>query len=372
MERIETKIILDEIIGRTIGKNESVPFRLVMDARIPRGVKGFLLGRLLEKSSGEGIPARGSGPVYEALLRTLALEHRYMRGDYLADLDHATGFLSSYLVRPRESLLRWILGDRENVPVATMQRKILFVTDYRYLPVLLDASVRKRGLTTVPGEMLQSLISAIDDRVVATHSDAELGLLSRPIFGFVLFGSGSFEFEIPLVVLREFYLEKKLDRFWAEVGKGLGSIQTVNFALFMKCIRGFRHIPVQTREIGPPEMKHETIMEAKTGEQVETAHQEIGNVRVDQPVMPKTTATLPDLSGSISDQQKTLFVNAVFERDTAYYAAVIASLERLFTWKEAALFLSQFYQSNGLDPFADEVVEFTDTIHRRYDGVGRR
>jgi hypothetical protein len=36
------------------------------------------------------------------------------------------------------------------------------------------------------------------------------------------------------------------------------------------------------------------------------------------------------------------------------------------TWKEASAYLQQIYEINDLDPYAEDVVEFTDTIHQRY------
>ena len=74
-------------------------------------------------------------------------------------------------------------------------------------------------------------------------------------------------------------------------------------------------------------------------------------------------ASLYDL---ISQEQKEQFVEKMFKKDDAYYAGIITALNKTSTWKEASLYLNELYQTNGLDPFTDEVVEFTDIIHSRY------
>jgi len=335
----------------------------VTEARIPSGIKGFLFGRLLNRYSGATPVSSVSGPMSEALLRTLAFEHRYERSEYLEDLQLATGFLSTYLIRPRKSLLRWIFGPHVEAPGATLQGKLLHVTNYRYLTLLLEAWIEKHRMTTVSEEQLESLIADIDNRVVARHSDPELVLLARPIFGFALFGATTPNPEVPLETLREFYLEKNLDTFWGQVEQGLAGARTVGFSALMTCVKGFRNTSAKPAEVSPPEIQPAQVEQP---EPVQTRSEET------EPVFVPNSSQLPDLVDFISDDKKEVFVKAVFEHDSAYYTAVIASLNSIATWKEAALFLSQFYQTNGLDPFADEVVEFTDAIHDRYEGVVRR
>ncbi len=75
---------------------------------------------------------------------------------------------------------------------------------------------------------------------------------------------------------------------------------------------------------------------------------------------------LANLSNLIAQEQKERFIEKMFKKDDAYYAGIMTALNRTLTWKEASLYLNELYQTNGLDPFADEVVEFTDAIHSRY------
>ena len=79
------------------------------------------------------------------------------------------------------------------------------------------------------------------------------------------------------------------------------------------------------------------------------------------------THSLPDLYSLIPKKQHEQFTKEVFEKDAAYYSGVIAALNKTHTWREASIFLNQLFQVNGLDPFSDHVIKFTDAIHHRYD-----
>ncbi|MBM2846545.1 MAG: hypothetical protein HW407_1857, partial [Bacteroidetes bacterium] len=46
--------------------------------------------------------------------------------------------------------------------------------------------------------------------------------------------------------------------------------------------------------------------------------------------------------------------------------AVIAALNGISTWQEASAYLQELFQMNGLDPYADEVIAFTDAMQQRY------
>ena len=410
MGQLETDAVLAGIVSETIGEGESFTLRSVRDARVPHGITKFLFAQTLERYSHERRVDPGHGPVVDALLRTLVLEHRYDRGEYLASLKAAIEFLTDYLVHPRESLLRWITEQRDKTSVAALGSRIAAIHDYRYLTILLSAWLRRRRVNVVTREELRTVIGAVDDRVVAKHSPDELGLLARPMFMFVRYGGSR---EVPISALREFYIEKKLDTFWDGIQQRLGpGVQSVTLAGLLDAIRPegeeargkkeeARSLPDSVpalsgrggQETGGKEQEARgKEQQARSKEQeaepavipagdpppelVETVASAEPRAQVVAPEPPLPPPgpfpPLPDLSSLIPVENRAVFVNTVFGRDADYYTAVIASLNGIATWKDAALFLSQFYLSNGLDPFADEVVEFTDAVHHRYDYASRR
>jgi hypothetical protein len=369
MGKLETSPVLAALALETIGDRESVTFRSISDARVPPGVTRFLFSRLLEALPGPGTGSESS-PLTEALHRTSALEHQYERSEYLTSLSSAVEFLADYLVHPRASLLHWITGGRNDVSVQSIEKKLAAIHDYRYLPIVLSAWLTREGVRMVTREQLSSVISSIDDRVMQNHSPDELGLLARPIFAFNRFGGS---LEVPTTVLREFYLEKGLSSFWEKVEEHLGPVvQSVPLGGLLSAIRLPAAKPVPTTfveaavvvPVEPPRPEIEAPVPPDQPAQVETAGL--------SPEPPKMQSwPLPDLASLISLDLKQMFVEKVFGRDLDFYKAVVASLNEIATWKEAALFLSKFYQANALDPFSDEVVEFTDIVHHRYDFVSR-
>ena len=401
---METSAVLAGVVAETIGERDSVTLRSVRDARVPQGVTKFLFAQVLEEYSHQRRVDPGVGPVVDALLKALVLEHRYERVDYLSALKAAIEFLSDYLVYPRESLLRWITEQREETSAATVRKKLAAVHDYRYLTILLSAWLRRSKVNVVTREQLRTVIAAIDDRVVAEHSPDELGLLARPMFMLVRYGGSR---EVQLSSLKAFYHEKKLDTFWDGIHQQLSpGVESVTLAGLLDAIRPegkeargkrqeARSLPDsdlalpgrggQEARGEKPEARREEQKEEPVGvpagdprhEMIETpvsAEPEMEDVAPEPPLSPPAgfLQSLPDLSSLIPVESRAVFVNAVFGRDADYYSAVIASLNGIATWKDAALFLSQFYMSNGLDPFADEVVGFTDVVHHRYDFASRR
>jgi hypothetical protein len=86
---------------------------------------------------------------------------------------------------------------------------------------------------------------------------------------------------------------------------------------------------------------------------------------------PSEEPQLPDLNTMIPDDQRQRFIRKVFRRDEKYYMGIIAALNKTRNWKEASHYLNKLYQVNRFDPFAKEIVEFTDAIQKRYEPTGK-
>ena len=82
-----------------------------------------------------------------------------------------------------------------------------------------------------------------------------------------------------------------------------------------------------------------------------------------------SSSKIPDLKTMIDDGQRERFIRSIFQQDEAYYSVVIGALNGMATWRDASLYLQTFYQSRGIDPSVQDVVEFTDVIHHRYSSA---
>lgn len=73
----------------------------------------------------------------------------------------------------------------------------------------------------------------------------------------------------------------------------------------------------------------------------------------------------------MGEKQRQRFIRHVFNKDQAYFFGVLATLNTLHSWDEAAGYLKQVYSINRLDPYSETVVEFTDLVQRRFSGEAR-
>jgi len=73
-----------------------------------------------------------------------------------------------------------------------------------------------------------------------------------------------------------------------------------------------------------------------------------------------------DLNAIISKEQREKFIKKLFRKNEASYADTIAELNSARTWRDASLLLNQLFETNKLNPFSDDVIEFTDTVQQRY------
>jgi hypothetical protein len=78
---------------------------------------------------------------------------------------------------------------------------------------------------------------------------------------------------------------------------------------------------------------------------------------------------LADLESLMGKRQRQRFLRRLFRRDAEYFGSLLAELNALQTWKDASAYLTRVYEVNRLDPFAEEVIEFTDLVQSRYPGT---
>lgn len=112
----------------------------------------------------------------------------------------------------------------------------------------------------------------------------------------------------------------------------------------------------------------ETISEA--GESIPPAEQEDQAPHADQPeevLLPEPIAAQPPTiveSLSFPPDLRTSLANSLFHGNAAYFDATVQEVNRLSTWREAAVYLSDLLEINRLNPYAADVMQFTDTIRR--------
>lgn len=78
------------------------------------------------------------------------------------------------------------------------------------------------------------------------------------------------------------------------------------------------------------------------------------------------SASLQDLNTLMSKRERSRYIRKLFKKDREYFDEIIEELNRTPTWREASQYLTRVYEVNNLDPFAEDVIQFTDTIQSRF------
>lgn len=92
------------------------------------------------------------------------------------------------------------------------------------------------------------------------------------------------------------------------------------------------------------------------------------------PESPEEEVTLrppsPTLEDMIPADLRRRFVTVICGRDAEFYDLVIARLNDIQSWSEAAAYIRELFEINNIDPFNETAVAFTDIVQRRCDRPG--
>ncbi len=391
-----TDALLPLLLERTIGSAPSILLRDVLESSIPAGIRSYLLAevtrwlaedlRTLPRFESLRLDATGRRHLKRALLESLATSYPLSRTELHAALRVSLEFTEAYLTRPQWTLEKFLFEDEERVEPRYILDRLGHLTDYSYLPRLLEGFVRRRGSTPVSIEDFRHLLGKIDDEIVKQHSPRELALLCKPIFDFLLLKNATLDDPIPLTPVLAFFEDKKMKIMteYIESICRLRGTETITLSQLIGLITELYDgrppgtpITPSTDSVHPVEEPSANTPDGSVyppdpfePEEADGAHlrQPEHSPAAPEPVgpIPGSVPDLPDLRILVSEKQRHRFIRKIFQKDQAYYYGVLATLNALPTWKEASAYLQQIYEINDLDPYAEDVIEFTDTVHQRY------
>jgi len=426
----ETASLLRTIIERTIGTAGSITLQDVLVADIPRGIKVYLRAEVLQwlrddlsrasrfASLDQNSPA--AAQLITAFLRSLCESYRFSREEYLAVLESGVNFVGNYLCHPQWTLEQFIFADRQRISAGNLVSRLAYTADYSYFGRLIEKIIVQRSLREIGAEEFRHWVMKIDDQIVKQHSARELAMLAKPIFEFVGFGKARGDLTIPLKPVLAFFEDKKMKilKEYIESICRLRGRDEVSLAELRELIEDL-YLGSTIKEAGPnkaeenpPIPERDTITDVDgsegpvdrrsdmaaggaspdTGESISPVHppedaepsvQTTGQQdRSKQNIplsltfaglssqAPPSESQLPDLNTIIPAKDRTRFVKKIFRKDEEYFNVVVTSLNTIPTWKEASLYLNTLFEMNHLDPFSEDVVEFTDLIQQRYTAKG--
>jgi hypothetical protein len=401
---------------RTIADRPAIRLNEVIAASLPKAVTTYLQAevlRSLELDLRNGAALRhidrdspGMHQLVTSFARSLSYAYTFERASYLPALDDAVHFAANYLFRPRWTLEQFLFEEHPSATVSSMEVRLASVTEYTYLGEILLRILHRRGAAEVPVEEVRTLLAKIDDQVVQQHSPRELANLTRPIFTFMLQGDEATDRPIPVEPLLLFFEDKKMT-FLRDYLAGIVDVRRVpglSFADLATLIEDLYNAdarrtapaggppeavpmaePVPSApapsdmEVTPPEPFPAMTEPAPTEEEPGAPPPEPAASPAPPPaqVNPALSLTfagmmesrptgLPVFEELITDHQRKRFVKKIFHRDADYYQTVLAALQEMTGWEQASAYLQEFYRTNELDPFAGDVVEFTDVVQKRF------
>ena len=391
----ETEKIIDRVAERTISRRDTIMLREVLSSDVPRSVKVYIRSEVLRwlQSDLRSAPryARvnknvpGLDQLTQAFLRSLADAYEFSRTDYISMIDDAVHFVQSYACKPQWTLENFVFDRATVLPVDEVMSRLDYTYDYAYFKRLIGKVIAQWNWREVRVDDFRMLISRIDAQIVKQHSPAELAMLAKPIYDFVMQGNASAHLAVPVEPLLVFFEDKRLislkehietvcktrgrsELTLSELGTLIADVAVTSpEAALAPAKETLYGAPTPDREAGAGisdvEMK---VVDAEIAASSGEVPSEADALDASTPAPPPPAPGLPDLLKLIPSKSRSKFVRKIFKKDAAYFNAVLAELNAAPTWQAASAYLRDFFTLNKLDPFADVVVEFTDLIHSRY------
>jgi hypothetical protein len=383
----ELSAIIKTLQGRTIAEKDAIVLKDAIAKDIPRSIKNYLQGEAADALWHEAATLRhfqrlkgmerGGDKVTRSLFQGLALEYIFSRDQFQSALSDAVHFVGNFVCRPRSVLTHFLFKKSDAISSEELLIRLDRFSDYQYLITLLSAYVSREGISQLRRQECSAILEKLDDRVVKQHNARELATLAKPIFQFYLLARRDNRASIPIEPLLAFYDDKKLyilkeyvERICA-IRKNTELTQEELAAIAEDLYLDDANAH-KTNQSAMKASADKTLPDADPGpsaddvlEGEEISENDAARITRD-PFMNAAVEQFPDIHTLIGEEQRARFVKTIFKKDPHFYDGIIASLNRTRTWKEASIQLHEFYETNGLDPFSQTVVEFTETIYNRY------
>ncbi|MFN0156862.1 MAG: hypothetical protein ACKVRP_02180 [Bacteroidota bacterium] len=422
-----TERIISVLTDRTIGQRDAISLKEFISSPIPLGIKSYIQAELARELRREllvnprfarvDVNATGMSSVLNGFIRSCALEYAFTHTEFVALIDQAVHFLGNYLCRPRWTLRHFVFEQADRLSVGAVRERLEYTADYEYFRRLLDGVVAHKAWTHITLDQFVDVVKKIDLQVMRQDSGRELAILTKPIFDFLVLANPPGVDTIPMKPVTLFFADKEqtvLKEYIENVCKlrGRDELSLVDLIGMLDELEAAQQ-PVEaqqslerdvpstdetpiadssSQDIVPEipaevvqaeesvEQEQQSLFEDRPDQQADIqAEQQAGaNIHKDRRNLAlsltfsgiserQTVPKLPPLASTIPDEQQALFIKELFGKDASYYAGVIDALENTPNWKDASMYLNQFFHMNGLDPYADVVIQFTDVIHQRYN-----
>lgn len=364
-----------------------------------------------------------SARVVHGALTSLIPFFEYEQTLALLAVRQAMQFASGYVMRPRRTLADQVFRGASSVSHELLATRLSAAVEYQYLPSILLRTFSGRDEIRRPE--FESSAAAIDDAAVDQHSPDEFARLMAPIARWSALAGGDPE-SVPVPALLEFLADKNLQVLYNYISSitRIRSRSDLRFGEIAALVRdievndiGVMHaaspspseslvderpeaeplpnpaeetideeplspeappqpeppvaeipvpepvsepVPAPPRAETPPEVTEPMIQDSEP----EPPPKLIQKAIAAEPVVPAHDAapTLPERT--FAPELRTSLSNSLFHGNVTYFDVTVNELSRMDTWREAASYLTDLLELNRLNPYASDVMQFTDTIRK--------
>jgi hypothetical protein len=376
----EIHSIINTVLARTIGEDENIRLKQVLASDIHPALKVYLVAeveKLLQQEREKEVRSKRfpyALPEVVSLQRQIDMvlvhEYEYTRPEFASAVDEAVHFQFNYLCRPQWTLLNFVFENNRTVSTNELERKLRYAVDYQYITALICRYVANRGLLELRYEEFRDLLARIDREVVAQHSALELARMIAPLLMFISAGvvhqpKNLLDHVLPINAAIVFYEDKHLDDVKAALeahrDAGHSDLSVGELALLIGRVRGEEALEIEQAALPPESGKitgEETVIEFVQKEP-EFSPAESGE-------RSEKVSPLIDVYSLFSESDRRRFIKKLFRKDERGFRNALDALESATTWEEASVVLDTIFQTNDVDPFSKEAIQFTNLLQSRY------
>ena len=333
--------------------------------------------------------------VARAALSSMVPFFLYEFPDAFGAIRQAITFAEGYTRTPRQALTQQVFRDASTVSGEILQIRLAAAVEYRYLPTLLVRNLAFRP--QISREEFEASLQAIDDAAMRQHNPDEFARLMSPILRWSALSGGDPQC-IPVDSLLDFLADKRLQVLRDYVAS-IARIRTRTAMDFQEIASLVRDIEVKDvtvlrgphqPTIVPPVIEcpapEVTAQPAPLEESTTSVAPDADLVPLPELPAEPTPAPLPEIPAPVepdgppsagievpspvlaerkfSPELRASLSSSLFHGNVAYFDVTVNELIHMDNWREAATYLTDLLEINRLNPYAADVMQFTDTVRR--------
>ncbi|MFA3783919.1 hypothetical protein ABRY23_12735 [Melioribacteraceae bacterium 4301-Me] len=160
------------------------------------------------------------GYYFEAINSEIKKTKRFSL-DYISKLIlHASSFTVNYLVRPIWTLNKFIFDESSHKTTIEIRQILNYVYYYKYLPKIINSYFNSKKIISIDAKEFSDLLNRIEKLSIESYLNNILESTLKAMSEFFNIGEIQ-KTKIPLVAVRSFLLEKKLDNYVEKLDKFL-------------------------------------------------------------------------------------------------------------------------------------------------------